>query len=246
MGNNNNQDWDITSPADTDKRSDGAKEIRVLRDAVGVRMSKEHRTLATDTSSDDAGGEHKAGSAFAYIDDGAVGPPAFRPDGVTSLNDKDEGRIWIDFTSTGTQYQAYIWVWDSVTKAGTWTPIVAVNASGALPDAFVQFTGMDAKDTQSPIVTVDFEPRHVVMYLSVLSNKRGYFGEFILPTPITTEQLFYARITRGKDSNFDVELSVTKNDDPVNDKWDLKTSIVSNYNAEYASPWDAHIIGTNS
>lgn len=82
--------WDTTAPADSDLRSLGAKEIRDLRLAMGIRLNKEHVTLASSS----AGGEHKAGSAVAYTDP-TVSFPVNKPDGSTILDSADEGRLAI-------------------------------------------------------------------------------------------------------------------------------------------------------
>lgn len=89
MANLDATSWDITDPSDSDVLSSGAKEIRLLRAAVGVRSDKEHVTLATSS----AGGEHLEGSAKAYRQASA---PTQRPDASTSLDSDDDGRIWID------------------------------------------------------------------------------------------------------------------------------------------------------
>ena len=80
--------WTITEPGDTDPRNEGATEIRGLRAGVGIRMDREHVTLAGSS----VGGEHKAGSAVSYRQSGA---PTTRPDGV-SLTSADNGRLWVD------------------------------------------------------------------------------------------------------------------------------------------------------
>ncbi len=76
--------WDTGDPDDTEPRKDGAKEIRDLRTGVGIRVDKEHETLAAAS----AGGEHKEGSAKAY-----TSLAANRPDGSTPLDADDENRI---------------------------------------------------------------------------------------------------------------------------------------------------------
>lgn len=97
--------WDIAAPADTDPRKDGAQEIRDLRTGTAIRVNKEHVTLASSS----AGGEHKEGSAKAYLDDSGGSAPANRPDGTTPLDADDEGRMLFrhrrPFFWTGTKWR---------------------------------------------------------------------------------------------------------------------------------------------
>jgi len=81
--------WDESSPNDTTAVKDGDDEIRDLRVGTRLRIEKEH--IAPAGSS--AGGEHKAGSAVAYYQSSA---PTTKPDGSTSLDSDDNGRLWID------------------------------------------------------------------------------------------------------------------------------------------------------
>jgi len=105
MANSTNQDWDINSPAGTDAQSDGDNEIRVLRDATGDRLAKEHIAPAALG----VGGEHKAGSAVAYIQSGA---PTLQPDAATALaSTADDGRLWVDLDD----FLLYVWESDAFT-----------------------------------------------------------------------------------------------------------------------------------
>jgi hypothetical protein len=89
--------WSITSPADSEpSHPDGAKEIRDLRKGIAIRMNKEHTTLATAS----AGGDHKAGSARAYLAANLAAVPTTKPDGATALDANDTGRLMIR-TDTG-------------------------------------------------------------------------------------------------------------------------------------------------
>ena len=82
--------WNTSAPANTDLRSVGAAEIRDLRTGVGIRIDKEHVAL----SSSSAGGEHKEGSAVIYDEpDSRVSFPTKKPDGSTSLDSADVGRL---------------------------------------------------------------------------------------------------------------------------------------------------------
>lgn len=98
MPNSDPSHWDETSPSLSQPRRDGAAEILSLRQGVRKRMSKEHKTLAAS----DAGGEHLQGSAKGYYQTTA---PTLRPDGVTSLNADDAGRLWFDSDA------GVLWVW---------------------------------------------------------------------------------------------------------------------------------------
>lgn len=89
MANSTANDWDESSPANTDARRLGALEIRTLREGIGDRVGKEHEAPATSG----AGGEHKEGSAKVYYEASA---PTLRPDGSTSLGANDAGRLWLD------------------------------------------------------------------------------------------------------------------------------------------------------
>lgn len=88
--------WDVTSPADAEFVKDGAKEMRDLRKALGLREGKEHVADAAGTNPllATGGGEHKQGSAVAFYGGAA---PTKRPDTVTNLdNAGDRGRFWVD------------------------------------------------------------------------------------------------------------------------------------------------------
>lgn len=84
--------WDELVPNLTTERRLGQREIRAVRVGIRVRLQKEHDTPAGSS----VGGEHKQGSAKAYFDSST---PIFRPDGVTSLNSADNGRLFINTTS---------------------------------------------------------------------------------------------------------------------------------------------------
>lgn len=111
--------WDITAPADSDPRRLGAQEIRDLRTGVGIRMDKEHETLAPAS----AGGEHKSGSAKAYMQNSA---PTTRPGG-DSLSSDDKGRLWVRETDgvlhsyDGSQFIALSGGLDTVKLTGNQT-----------------------------------------------------------------------------------------------------------------------------
>ena len=84
--------WDITAPDIDQPIGNHYKEMFDLRKGVGIRMSKEHITLATSS----AGGEHVQGSARTWFQDAV---PALQPDG-TALAATDNGMLWFDTNST--------------------------------------------------------------------------------------------------------------------------------------------------
>jgi hypothetical protein len=96
------ESWIQTNPLDGDAVSDGPQEIRDLRIGAALRLNKEHETLATGTLNtgslgDTGGGEHRAGSGKAYVQDVA---PTTRPDGVTTLDSDDMGRLLVQDNGT--------------------------------------------------------------------------------------------------------------------------------------------------
>lgn len=114
--------WDETDPADGAAVKDGAKQIRDARIGDRLRWGKEHATpvagtITTGNLQSTGGGEHKAGSAFAYTGHTA---PTLRPDGVTALTAADKGRLWCDETvSPPVMYQYSGVAWVAVTGGST-------------------------------------------------------------------------------------------------------------------------------
>lgn len=103
--------WDTASPADGDFVSVGAKEIRDERIGTGLRIAKEHIAPAAGT----AGGEHKAGSAKAYI---GTSDPTLRPDAATSLNSGDAGRLFANSSDGGLRFfDGTIWRYVQIVNA---------------------------------------------------------------------------------------------------------------------------------
>jgi len=72
MSNDDEQDWEVASPANTDQVSKADDEIRNLRAAVKDRLDKEHVTIAGAG----AGGEHAVGSARCFVATGDPTPQA--------------------------------------------------------------------------------------------------------------------------------------------------------------------------
>lgn len=94
-------------PAGADSPSLGDDKIREFKQAFRERFEKEHKMdLSSGTLSAD--GWHKQGSALTYY---AASAPTLRPDGITSLNALDYGRLWYN-TSSGltSTYTASGWV----------------------------------------------------------------------------------------------------------------------------------------
>lgn len=89
------------TPAGSDSPAQGDERIRELKETVRAVVAKEHELdpTAGDVIADQ--GWHKAGSAKAYVQSTA---PTTRPDGTTSLDADDEGRLWIDSDDTKLGY----------------------------------------------------------------------------------------------------------------------------------------------
>jgi hypothetical protein len=89
-----NAAW-AADPLDSDSPSQGASEIREVKDAVEERMKNEHTTYTGDGTSGTAliDWNHKEGSAKAYYE---ATEPTQRPNASTALSAADAGRIWID------------------------------------------------------------------------------------------------------------------------------------------------------
>lgn len=109
MANTTENDWDESSPAITHARRAGAAEILSLRQGVRLRMEREHE----DFDPAGLGGEHLQGSAKVYRQASA---PTMRPDGVTSLDSDDAGRVWVDSDD------GVIKVWDGDSWESVLTP----------------------------------------------------------------------------------------------------------------------------
>jgi hypothetical protein len=101
------------SPADSDDPSDGALRIRELKEAVQERIVKEHEFTLTDSFADQAW--HKEGSAKGYY---KSAEPSNRPDGSTSLDSTDAGRLWVD-SDDGRLYVYTGSAWDALTPGTT-------------------------------------------------------------------------------------------------------------------------------
>jgi hypothetical protein len=90
-----NSDFEA-SPPNSQSPSLGALRIREVKQALRQRMELEHFFLMTRGGTKTEG-QHLTGSAMMYYGNTA---PTVRPDGVTSLNSQDVGRLWLDTGST--------------------------------------------------------------------------------------------------------------------------------------------------
>lgn len=104
----------LASPSDSASVGAGNEAIQDVKETFHTRISREHHESLTEVSPQTKHGVHKAGSAVSFAQAAA---PTLRPDGVTTLNADDHGRLWID-TDTGVMY---FWKWDSGTSSGAWT-----------------------------------------------------------------------------------------------------------------------------
>lgn len=119
--------WDEAAPANNEYISNLPREIRDERIGNRIRVGKEH----VDPAAASVGGEHIAGSAFPFV---AASAPTLRPDGVTSLDSSDAGRLWLDTTPTIPQLKRWTGtVWKKVGEA-SWARLIQ-SASGALTAA---------------------------------------------------------------------------------------------------------------
>jgi hypothetical protein len=84
--------WDEALPANAGVVALGPIQVRETKLQFSSRMEKEHAVIAASG----VGGEHKAGSAFAFYQDET---PVLRPDEVTNLDVNDNGRLWINSTN---------------------------------------------------------------------------------------------------------------------------------------------------
>lgn len=104
-------------PASSDSPSEGDDKIRELREAIRERFAKEHKmNLASGTVGPD--GYHKNGATLPYFQ---ASEPTTRPDGVTALDENDNGRRWIK--STNYSQYTYVhgtgWVETTTPQSGT-------------------------------------------------------------------------------------------------------------------------------
>lgn len=239
MANSTANDWEILSPLDTEPRRDGAREVRLLREAVEIRIEKEHITPATDDSIENQGMEHKPGSAMAYFEDndGEDIGPLLRPDGSTVLDDGtiDAGRLWVD-TKDGS-YQLY--VYEDAT--GLWIPVKAVAKSGPLPDSYFNFEAVGQDTFSSPKITLTFLPRRVTIHKD--DGSVGWGGTFLLPEGSAGfwETSVYLRILRGTVEGREFELKRT--DDVADDGLVLELKYTGGTTTDFNGTWSAYAAG---
>lgn len=89
--------WEAT-PAGTETPSLGDNHIRDLKLEVRSRLDQEHVILDTSSTGESI---HRAGSARTYFQDAE---PTLRPDGITSINSSDSGRLWVDSNDSNHLY----------------------------------------------------------------------------------------------------------------------------------------------
>ena len=104
------RDWNENTPADTGQVSQGAADMRTIRDDVKDRLEREHVLNTSDSAND---GYHLGGSAVLYTTTSA---PTTAPDGTalvaTAASSADAGRLW---KPPGGRIRAY----EKTTAAGT-------------------------------------------------------------------------------------------------------------------------------
>lgn len=104
------RDWNENTPADTGQVSQGASDMRTIRDDVKDRLEREHVLNTSDSAND---GYHLGGSAVLYTTTSA---PTTAPDGTalvaTAASSADAGRLW---KPPGGRIRAY----EKTTAAGT-------------------------------------------------------------------------------------------------------------------------------
>lgn len=242
MANSTANDWEILSPLDTEPRRDGAREIRLLREAIEQRIEKEHITPVTDDLLENQGMEHKPGSAMAYFEDndGEDIGPLNRPDGLTILDDGtiDAGRLWVD-TKDGT-YQAYVYVDDT----DLWVPVKAVAVSGPIPNSYVNFDGTQRGDYGTK-VTLTFLPRRVHIHKSddvETDAATGYSGTFILPETGPPDDSFSNTLvsrTSGSSRRFTLKRS-------GDDGFDLELKYEGDNLSQFNGTWRAFVSGASA
>jgi hypothetical protein len=162
MPNTGANDWDEGHPLITDPRRDGAGEILNLRKAVRGRFNKEHATAETgDVTAGAGGGEHKQGSAVTYV---SASAPTLRPDGVTSLDTDDEGRLWYE-EDTGYLHYWTGSAWEQITDGpspqiaqfeknnGATLPSLPFTQTGLTPGTYIVwlYGASDYTDNEDPI-----------------------------------------------------------------------------------------------
>ncbi len=96
----------LANPQDSDTPSFGDDEIRGTRLEFHDRLTKEHVIGGTTV----ADGAHKEGSARAYYQ---ATEPSLRPDGSSSLDTSDDGRLYVDSDDDA------LYTWDGSAWAST-------------------------------------------------------------------------------------------------------------------------------
>jgi hypothetical protein len=124
--------WNATyedEPAGTDNITNGDDEIRELKTAVREGLERELTWSLTDTSS--KRGIFRAGAARIYT---SSAEPTTKPDGTTSLDSDDSGRLWFDPVNT-----------TLAVRSGSWKYILGKNdiyLDQELTDRAIYFAGI--------------------------------------------------------------------------------------------------------
>ena len=168
--------YDQTTPVSANPRKDGPAEILGIRKGMKLRLDKEHVALATMSAGPDlatGGGEHRLGSARAYI---TSTEPTNRPDGQT-LASADNGRLWVDTTTghvmkiyDGSNFQNVGGV-EQASGSETVATIAAAATTvtvGFIPDLFMFMFGTDGSQFHSKVFSIaSVDPAHIVYYTTV-------------------------------------------------------------------------------
>lgn len=142
MANATAQDHDITHPVTaTGKTNEGAQEIRLVRSSLADRLDKEHVTIAASG----AGGQHKAGSAFAFYNADPGTNITTTLDGVTLSND-DNGRLAVDLTAPTLQVYVHPSWTDFAYVPLSWTVATGAYMSGTVSGSG---TGLDVTNSST-------------------------------------------------------------------------------------------------
>lgn len=137
--------WDETSPSGSSLISNGDNEIRDLRVGVRKRIEKEHVLPAGLT----VGGEHKEGSAKVYA---TATTPTLRPDGSTSLDTNDEGRLWFNTTTKILKHRS----------STTWETIIGTQEIAQLVDYGPMTTATPGSWVKRQITDIINDPYGIV------------------------------------------------------------------------------------
>ena len=129
--------WNVAAPNDEALVGNTYKEIQDLRKGVGIRLDKEHVTVASSS----AGGEHKQGSARAFFQDAA---PTTQIDGSAWVAG-DKGSLWFD---TNASPDNLVYVLTDHASTGTWT-LLSVSMTAEIVAAVHAWADVQTFDVQT-------------------------------------------------------------------------------------------------